>query len=236
MSDLSVHVGRKIRALRKMKDISLEEFSGRINKSIATLSKYENGGISLNIDTLSDIAGALEVDIGVLIDYNPPGKFRPGPAVKTIFGDGDTLYMLSLDPDTSRLMKSIVKIRPHPQNMYVAELFMYVPSFEEYHACRHFYYGSFLPFDIISNFSFENQSNGIERLHITVSNPLGSRANAMGLMLGISTLTMQPSSVKVLLSQIMLKASEELRALLMFSKEELAQVRKKGILMMGTPT
>lgn len=235
MSDLSVHIGKKIRLLRKMKGISLEEFSRRINKSVATLSKYENGSISLNIDTLSDIAGALDVDIRLLIDYNLPVRPRLGPDAKTIFGAGDTLYMFSLDPGTSHLIKSLVKVHPQPQHTYAAELFMYVPSFEDYHACKHFYYGSFLPFDIISNFSFENQANGIERLHITVSNPLGNRAFAIGLMMGISTLTMQPSSVKVILSKIIPNDLDELHTLLMFSKEELAQIRKRGTLAVVNP-
>lgn len=43
-----------------------------INKSKATLSKYENGTITIDIETLYDIAQALNIDLKCFIDYQPP--------------------------------------------------------------------------------------------------------------------------------------------------------------------
>ena len=61
MSKITEHVGQRIRTCRKKKGYTIEEFSKMINKSKATLSKYENGSIAIDIDTLLDIAEALGI-------------------------------------------------------------------------------------------------------------------------------------------------------------------------------
>ena len=60
MSGISAHVGRRIRLYRKMKNITIEVFAGMINKSKAAVSKYENGEISIDIET----SKAYKVNIG----------------------------------------------------------------------------------------------------------------------------------------------------------------------------
>ena len=56
MSKITEHVGQRIRTCRKKKGYTIEDFSKMINKSKATLSKYENGSKAIYIDTLIDIA------------------------------------------------------------------------------------------------------------------------------------------------------------------------------------
>lgn len=63
MAQVSTLVGQKIRNFRKRKNLTLEEFGQRIYKSKATLSKYESGEIKLDVDTLYQIAGALDVQV-----------------------------------------------------------------------------------------------------------------------------------------------------------------------------
>ena len=69
MKEISIHVGQKIRLYRKMKGLTIEVFAGMIHKSKATVSKYENGDISIDIETLFVIAQALEIPVNQLIDY-----------------------------------------------------------------------------------------------------------------------------------------------------------------------
>ena len=61
MKEISIHVGQRIRLYRKMKGLTIETFAGMIQKSKATVSKYENGDISIDIETLFTIAQALEI-------------------------------------------------------------------------------------------------------------------------------------------------------------------------------
>ena len=56
MGSFSYHVGQRIKKYRKSRGYTIEQFSAMINKSKATLSKYENGTITIDIETLYDIA------------------------------------------------------------------------------------------------------------------------------------------------------------------------------------
>ena len=52
-------IGKKINIYRRAKKMTLEELSQQVCKSKSTLSKYEKGAISIDIETLYDIASAL---------------------------------------------------------------------------------------------------------------------------------------------------------------------------------
>ena len=58
---------------------TIEQFSAMINKSKATLSKYENGAITIDIETLYEISQALDIELKYFVDYQPP-TFRNEPA------------------------------------------------------------------------------------------------------------------------------------------------------------
>lgn len=74
MKEVSIHVGQRIRLYRKTKNLTIETFAGMIHKSKATVSKYENGDISIDIETLFTIAQALGVPVNQLIDYEEIGE------------------------------------------------------------------------------------------------------------------------------------------------------------------
>lgn len=67
MSQVGVLIGQKIRSFRKRKNLTLDEFGQKIYKSKANLSKYESGEISIDIDTLYQIAGALDIQVNQLM-------------------------------------------------------------------------------------------------------------------------------------------------------------------------
>ena len=69
MGSFSYHVGQRIKKYRKSRGYTIEQFSAMINKSKATLSKYENGTITIDIETLYDIAQALNIDLVVLAGF-----------------------------------------------------------------------------------------------------------------------------------------------------------------------
>lgn len=80
MSSFSYFVGQRIKKYRKSRGYTIEQFSAMINKSKATLSKYENGAITIDIETLYEIAQALDIDLKCFIDYQPP-MFHAEPAL-----------------------------------------------------------------------------------------------------------------------------------------------------------
>ena len=95
MSELNAYVGSRIRLYRQMKRYTLRELAARIHKSKATLSKYENGEITLDVETLFDLAGALGIRVQQLMDYEPttegiapsPDSFFPQNRIYIFFFD-----------------------------------------------------------------------------------------------------------------------------------------------------
>ncbi|QWP77287.1 helix-turn-helix transcriptional regulator [Lysobacter sp. K5869] len=64
--------GVALRALRRQRGWTLAEIGARTGLPISTLSKIENGKMSLSFDKLTRIAQGLEVDIGELFSSQPP--------------------------------------------------------------------------------------------------------------------------------------------------------------------
>lgn len=71
MSEISAQIGSQIRTLRKKRKMTLDDLSGIIHKSRSTISKYEKGEIAIDIETLYEIADAIQVHVEQLL-YCPP--------------------------------------------------------------------------------------------------------------------------------------------------------------------
>ena len=65
MSKVNQHIGGRIRMYRKTRGMTLQQLADLIHKSRASVSKYENGEITLDVETLSEIADVLMQDGGV---------------------------------------------------------------------------------------------------------------------------------------------------------------------------
>lgn len=60
MSSINIHVGKMIRKYRKAANLTLQQLADAIHKSRATICKYENGDISMDIETLYEISQVLQ--------------------------------------------------------------------------------------------------------------------------------------------------------------------------------
>lgn len=94
MSQISKHIGERIKLYRKNKQLTQEQFARKINKSKSAVSKYECGEISIDIETLYDIAEVLEISIQQLLDYNIK-KLSPSRPARFFQRTGTVLYLLS---------------------------------------------------------------------------------------------------------------------------------------------
>ena len=74
MDNIPMLIGSRIRLYRQAKNISLSELSERIHKSKSTLSKYENGEISMDVETLFDVANALGIAPTQLVNVSEDKK------------------------------------------------------------------------------------------------------------------------------------------------------------------
>lgn len=83
-----------------------------INKSKATLSKYENGTITIDIETLYDIAQALNIDLKCFIDYQPPVFHQEQVLTGNFYFNTPQAYMYYFDGRIHQLVRSLLRFFP----------------------------------------------------------------------------------------------------------------------------
>ena len=114
MNQVNQHIGSRIRNFRKMKKLTIQQLADIIHKSRATVSKYETGEITLDIETLYDISAALDVDLNQLTDYRPPKAEVPAEIVdysgRSPFYQAEKLYFYFYDGRYNRLKDGIINI------------------------------------------------------------------------------------------------------------------------------
>ena len=105
-----IEVGKKIRALRKIRGISLQQMANETGMSYSYLSGLENGKHSVSIANLQRVASFFEVD---MVYFLQPGG--PVPKVmkrKDLFEESsafnDIFYRVMTPADTSHLQVSYV--------------------------------------------------------------------------------------------------------------------------------
>lgn len=76
---LMITVGTQIRALRKMRKLTIEETGRRSGISTGLLSQIERGRANPSFNTLAQLAHALEIPIGRLFHY---AEDKPPPVVR----------------------------------------------------------------------------------------------------------------------------------------------------------
>lgn len=225
MKEVSLHVGGRIRLYRKAKKLTLLELSQKIHKSKATLSKYETGDITIDIETLFDIADVLGIKVQQLIDFAPAQKHDElfAKTSGSFFPQRD-IYIYFYDGRVGKIIRNLLSIE-HDLGRSTATLFNDIPDLEKYDECRNLYFGTAEYFDMVTNFSFENQSNRMEHVTLCAINPFDRSEHVLGMLSGISRYPVLPISIKCILSPVPLKEDESLKEKLILSKKDIKLIR-----------
>lgn len=231
MKGISIHVGRRIRLYRKTKNLTIETFAGMIHKSKATVSKYENGDISIDIETLFVIAEALGVSINQLVDYaeeTPADAAEDGVKRKL---SKSRYYMYFYDGRRNRIARNIIEVQDggEENGVFDANMYAYLDSFDNYYQCKLLYHGVMRRYDTFVNFNFENQNNKVERAFLYAINSFSHSGRMAGLYCGLSTQPILPASFKFVLSPEILEEDDELKAELTVSKEDIKALKKMNM-------
>ena len=114
MDGVSKLIGSRIREFRKAQGITLQQLADMIHKSRASVSKYENGDIVLDVQTLYDVSAALRVPLSVLTDLSPFHQETPRPASGASgvspFFQAERLYFYFYDGRYKRLKDGVIDI------------------------------------------------------------------------------------------------------------------------------
>ena len=221
MSSLEQIVANNLTELRKEKKWTQAELAEKINKSKATVGKYEQGAIALDMDTLYDIAEALGVSpFQLMVSLASEKKEQGEPRLQ-----GERRYLYLYDGRASRIVRSLL-ISGKDEGDDAVTLFYDIPSFNEPQRCRALYYGRRQKHDFVTNYLLENQSNGVEHAFLCVMRSLDRPTESTGLISGISSRMLLPVSAKCILSEAVLPENEELTESLLLTKEDIRLTRR----------
>lgn len=233
MSEIRKYIGKQIRMYRKVQGLTLQQLADMIHKSRATVSKYETGEISVDVDTLYDISFALRISMNQLTDYEPDIKWveekKPEMMRKSPFFEAKRLYFY--DGRYKRLKDGIIDIyqsKEHPGN-YNASLSINTVT-PNGRSSAVYYTGKVVYSDMLIRFSFVNQYNTLEEDLLYIFNPLEFRDFTEGLLCGISSTDLIPCAFKCLVTLNPQEATEELREQLLLTKKEIQRFQKMNML------
>ncbi len=228
MSDnIALYIGNQIRFYRKSAKLSVEELAKRINKSKATVSKYENGSISIDIETLNNVAQALNIDILNLIDYKR-GNAKYNKIASNSFEECETLYLYHYYK--KEYHSSILHIRKEESSEKIyATMYYKVSDIENPSTCSCIYNGYMSSYDHIINFVLQNYYSHSEEILINSFIPANNTQIVLGMMIGIQDKTLKPASFKVAISKKPLSI-EEKQELLPISKDVIKRLEEDGAL------
>ena len=218
MRSFSYHVGQRIKKYRKSRGYTIEQFSAIINKSKATLSKYENGTITIDIETLYDIAKALDIDLKCFIDYQPPVFHSEAVLPKNFYFNQPRAYMYYYDGRVRQLVRSLLCFSPSPSGDTIdVMLYPGVASFDEPDRCQHLFTGEMKPYDTITHMVMTNQINEAEKMYIG------------------STPFFAPIALKTLISKEPMEENEKLMSAIKLDKDDYHLLRYYNMMVVNRP-
>jgi len=110
-------IGKRIKEIRKKKHLTQEKFSEIIDKTPSYLSYIETGKKQLSLETLVDIANALNVTADLLLSYNLAFLENPKNDLGSIL-DGCTAYEKRIIVDTAKALKRSLKDNSMSQDFF----------------------------------------------------------------------------------------------------------------------
>lgn len=227
MSTISIEIGNKIRQFRQSRKMTLDELAIIIHKSRATLSKYERGEISIDIDTLYELADALHVRTEQLL-YTPVSEKHPQQReiVPAFFQDVDRFYCYYFDGRIGKLVRSAFDVFSRIDvNQYKIAMYMNFKDLAHYQQAENTYWGYMEHFDALTLIELTNQSNPMEKASLQVLASFLDADSKWGLWNGVSSRPLMPVATKMLLTKKLLTEDTALVRELKLSKDDIHRMK-----------
>ncbi len=227
MAEIRVEVGKQIRFFRKNRKMTQEELASSIQKSKATLSKYEHGEISIDIDTLAAIAETLQIRVEQLLFTKAEVVASPDREINPAFFQGvNHFYVYYFDGRNGQMSSSILDVyAPIGENKYKVAMYMNYKDQEQYQLAENVYWGYVEHFDDISIIELTHQNTPREKASIQILASFQDADSKWGLWNGVSSRPIMPVAVKMLFSKKALEENADLAQSLKLTKEDLRRIK-----------
>ena len=243
--DIARKIGSNIKFIRTQKQMSIAALSEAICKSQATVYKYENGQIAMDIDVLYEIAQALHVPVTSLL-YQPPMPKGNAPAavVPAFFAEQNRFFAYTYDGRQKKICESLLECigeetaatamglsawpeqKPaYGEKVYSVRLYMNLLNEENLHICEDAYTGRMTHYGAITNIHLQNYNARLDQYFISIPSPYIDSEAKWALAFGVSSRPLMPTAGKMLLSKNRLEKTKELSHRLLLSKEDIRLLR-----------
>lgn len=231
MSIVNEAIGKNIKKLRCANKLTLVEISQKIHKGKSTFSKYESGEISIDVETLMEIASALNVSPAVLMLSDDNERASPHMPTSEMTKNYIYFYDGRVKKTVIGLLEEYRDIKGH------GSVLMYCDIKDEHspESCLAFYKGEVESFEFADNYSLINQNNKAEKLWLCCLKNLRNSGYKIGVLSGLSYKTMLPVSIKILVSPKIIKNDEELASALILSKDDIKLTKKYNMFTLCEP-
>ena len=232
MSEISAQIGSQIRTLRKKRKMTLDDLSGIIHKSRSTISKYEKGEIAIDIETLYEIADAIQVHVEQLL-YCPPRRAvissqNNSPA---FFNGVSQFYSYLYDGRSNHIIRCLFDVLSEAENdQYKIMMYMNFKDFKNYQQCENTYWGYIEHYDALTYISLTNQDTPMEKASVQILASYLDSDTKWGLFNGFSSRPRMPIAIKMLFSKCRLKEDADLVRLLKVSKDDVRLLKLYNML------
>ena len=223
MAQISHEIGKRIRAFRKARHMTLDELARILCKNKSTLSKYETGEIVLDIETIYEIARALGIHVEQLLYCTPDRVSIQSSGPKPAFFNGlSQFYSYYYDGRYNRIMRCVFDVLLQSEdNRYKIMMYANFQDYKSYQNCETTYWGYMEHYDAITNVILTNQDSPMEKAHGQILATYMNSDTKWGLFTGLSARPMMPVALKMLFSKKRLPEDEALLQMLKVTKEDI---------------
>lgn len=229
--NLTKEIGAKIKFYRKQNGWKIADLAQILNKSTATISKYENGQIAIDIITLYELASAFGIQPEELLYHAPLAPREISDHVPAFFRGINQLYLYYFDGRSNTLSKSILDIRTRlSSSQYEISIYMNFQDYEQYHNCETTYVGTLTHHDALSNITAYNRDSEMDIYALCIPASYLNSETKWGLGFGISSRPVMPTAAKLLLSKKIQPETADFLQNLHISREDIQLLRHYNML------
>lgn len=219
-------IGYRIRAFRRNRGMSISELAGHIGKSIATVSKYESGDVTISADVLVDICACLSIEPGTLLPTTV-SQAKDSDATRYENYYEDNLYIYWYNGEQNRVRSAFIDNTTGSRTHSI--LYFDINSPDDIEKATYIYVGEMDYSDTGTVFLYTNSLPPFDKMALRVPSFTRGHPYRTGLVDSIS-LYYQSVATKIIITSSPVKDPTALMPKLKLSREELQRVRKTNLL------
>ena len=196
-------LGAKLRVYRKLRKMTIKEVSKEINKSVATVSKYEKGEIAIDIETLFLWCDFLGIDIGAVLP-NTCSETIDEQIMRYQRHLVERLYVYNYKSKGRKIYTAVIEC---DNKICKATVYLFVKDIKNYLDCEYLYEGNVIYGDTHTNFVVKNVAPPFDMITLSVPTMSGKNDYTIGILMS-TTVHYENIALKTLVSKMPISDTE----------------------------